>query len=205
MKKYDSLVIFDNNYVEVNGETCKSIMGKHCVWIPLLEAKVILSFQGHIESTEWMRGKRSQEIKNRCLNPLPGFTMESLYSIANEFRILHLLSEQRMSPSPREYLYIKSVKSKIFTDEWYTDPKGMFGYVVQDAKKLPLGRYDFSKFKSMFIDTERIKANPGALGDLERKAGNLINNYIVDVRRTMEHMMQVNEELDITKLLKEMK
>lgn len=216
MKIYNDLVIYDD-YVVLDGNTYDSVMGKHCIYIPEIETKIVLSFQGHIESTEWELGKRIREIKNGTLNPLPGFTVESLYSIVNEYRIFHLLSEKKMSPTPRQYVYIKDVQSKIFTSHWYrennvwtiknegtwySDKKGMYGYVIDDANRLEPGQYNFDKFKTLFIDTGRIKANPGALGDLEKKDGNMINNYLIDVRRSLFAMMQLQEELNIDILLK---
>ena len=218
-----SLKIFNTadiniGHVEIDGKLYESILGKHCAWVPTLQAKIILSLQGYIESTEWALGKKSKQVRELSLNNInPGFTMESLYSIANEYRMLQLFAEHKMSPRPTNLLFIRTVISKIFTSSWhwdnkkdwviavegekYVDKKGMFGYLIPDATKLPKGQYNFQKFKEVFLDTGRIKANPGALGDLEKKAGNLINDYLVDVRRTMEHMMQVNEELNIDKML----
>lgn len=202
VKLFDELIIYDN-YVRVDGKPFESILGKHCCWIPILELKIVLSFQGCIESTAWERGRKAKEIRQQNLNlDNPGFTLESLYSIANETRILTILAEQKMSPFPKGYAYFKTAMSTIFTKELYTDKKGMFGYYVQDANKLKSGQYSFDKFKELFIDTGRIKANPGAIGDLAKKQGNLVNGYLVDVRRTMEYMMQFNGELNIDPLLR---
>ncbi|MFA5024998.1 MAG: hypothetical protein WC503_00625 [Candidatus Shapirobacteria bacterium] len=202
VKLFDELIIHDN-YVRIDGKPLESILGKHCVWVAALELKIILSFQGYIESTAWQRGRKAKEIRELNLNAdTPGFTMESLYSIANETRILQILAEKNMSPSSRGYAYFKTAMSTIFTKELYTDKKGMFGYYIQDANKLSRGQYNFEKFKEGFLDTGRIKANSGAIGDLGKKAGNLVNGYLVDVRRTREYMMQFNGQLDIDPLLR---
>jgi len=200
VKVFDELIISED-HSRVDGKPFESTLGKHCVWIPSLEMKVILSFNGYIESTRWAAGRKAKEIRDKTINPGPGFTMESLYSIANEIRLLQLLAQHNMSPEPKNYFYFKTSTSKIFTSELYEDKKGIFGYYVQNANSLPPGRYNFDKFKKLFLDTGRIKANPGAIGDLAKKDGNLVNGYLVDVRRTMEYMMQVNEELNINILL----
>lgn len=201
MKLYNELVIEDQ-HVLVDGIKYTSILAKHCVWIPDIETKVILSFQGHIESTAWIRGKKSENIKNRCLNPSPGFTLDSLYSVVNEFEILRLLSSHKMSPKPKQLVYFSTAKSKIFTDDWYTDNKGMFGYEIEDANKIEPGQYSFDNFQTLFLNTRKIETNPGAIGDLEKKEGNLVNGHLVDVRRTMEYMMQIRKVLNIDELLK---
>jgi hypothetical protein len=202
VKLFDELIIHDK-YVRVDGKPFESVLGKHCVWVAALELKIVLSFQGYIESTAWERGRKAKEIRELNLNAdTPGFRLESLYSIANETRILQILSEKNMSPSPRGYAYFKTAMSTIFTKELYTDKKGMFGYYVQDANKLNYGQYSFDEFKKEFLDTGRIKANPGAIGDLGKKQGNLINGFLVDVRRTCEWMMQFNGQLDIDPLLR---
>lgn len=201
VKLFDELII-KSDHVRVDGKPFDFVLGKHCAWIPALEMKVILSFQGHIESTAWDRGRKAKEIRNMSLNLNPGFTMESLYSIANEVRILQLLAEHKMSPDPKGYFYFKTATSRIFTQELYEDKKGMFGYFVKDANKLPPGKYTFAKFKELFLDSGKIRANAGAIGDLEKKQGNLINMYLVDIRRTMSFMMQVSEELNINELLR---
>jgi hypothetical protein len=192
---YPDHVILDNNYKD-------SILGKHCIWIPSIEAKIILSFQGCIESTAWPRGKNADKIRMSCLNESPDFLFNSLISIVNEVEIIRKLSYCNMSPPVIGYFHIKNVISKIFTRNWYSDDKGMYGYFVKNANKLPPGQYNFEKFKSLFLDTGIIKANPGAIGDLERKEGNLVNGYLVDVRRTREYCMQLNGDIDLTELEK---
>ena len=142
VKLFDELIIHDK-YVRIDGKPFESVLGKHCVWVATLELKIVLSFQGCIESTAWERGRKAKEIRELNLNAnTPGFTMESLYSIANEVRILQILAEKNMSPSPKGYAYFKTAMSTIFTKELYTDKKGIFGYFVQDANKLIKGQYN---------------------------------------------------------------
>jgi len=61
---------------------------------------------------------------------------------------------------------------------------------MKDALKLPRGCWDYDIFVEKFIDTGIIEASPGALGDL-KKDDNVVNGYLVDIRRTTWDMIRL--------------
>jgi 2-polyprenyl-3-methyl-5-hydroxy-6-metoxy-1,4-benzoquinol methylase len=186
MKIYNKLEIKENNVI-LDGSKYPAVVSKHSVWIPDLEAKIILSLNGLIESVRWQFGRNKEKIETHSFYCENNFSTEALRSIINEYTIFDILGD--MSPKPKDFIYIKTVISDIFYPN-YADPFGMYGFFIEDAMKLSPGNYSFERFRNDFIKTGKIIASPGALGDLEKKAGNLINGYLVDVRRTIWDMMQ---------------
>jgi hypothetical protein len=189
MKIYNELKLLSDKQAVLDDIKYDAVLGKHCLWIPSIQVKFILSLNGKIESVEWYLGRNIEQINNRKFGTEePGFCKESIDSINNEWIILHELSLRQMAPPVREFVYVKNFISDIYYKR-YCDSTGLYGYEFSDASKLPKGKYSYDRFKREFIDTGHIKASPGALGDLEKKEGNAVNGYLVDVRRTIWDMM----------------
>lgn len=185
-------------YVYLDDKGYGVLPGKHCLYLPEQEAKIVLSFNGGIDSHAWMRGSKAEQINNFTFNEdHKGFSPESINSLKTEWAILKLLSEHGMTPPPSSFFFIKNFISDIFTSTMHCDPIGVYGYFVKNAEYLPAGSYSFDKFKYLFLDTKMITASPGAIGDLEKKEGNLVNGYLVDVRRSLHDMMQVNVDVPV--------
>jgi SAM-dependent methyltransferase len=191
MKIYNKLIFENkNNFVILDNQKYEIVKGKHCLWIPALESKFILSFNGNIDSFFWKEGQNKRNIEMQSVNN-GGFTDESIKSITAEYEIFKMLNKYKMSPKPLNFLYVKNFINDIFTSALYCDAGGIYGYQIPNATRLTPGKYTFKKFKELFLDTGKIIASPGAIGDLEKKEGNLINGYLVDVRRSLFDMMEV--------------
>jgi len=182
--------ILDEHTIFLDGISYKCTIGKHCVWIPDLEIKISWAFNGKIESyRDWEKGRNAKEIMNQSFGN--GFwDEESLISIQNEYNIFGLLSKYKMSPPVDGYIYIKNIQSS-FCRYRHNDPIGIIGYKIRDANKLPKGRWSFDEFLEKFIDTGIISASLGAAGDL-KKDNNVVNGFLIDVRRTIWDMMKLN-------------
>lgn len=199
MKIYNNAIIKDKTII-LDGEEFEYVMGKHCIWIPAIETKLILSFHGGIARDGW--AKKPDFSFN---TGLPGYTAYSrwesvsLHSISTEMIILLKLAAQQMAPQVNDVVFVKNVNSKLFTSAYHCDSQGWYGYQVKNANKLKPGKYSFEKFKELFLDTGKIIASEGAIGDLAKKEGNLVNGYLVDVRRSLFDMMKINHSqlLDI--------
>jgi len=191
-KTYKLLEVMNGNVV-LDGKKYNAIKGKHAIYIPDISTKFILSFNGKIESYTWMKGRNKEEIENFTFNDKSGgFDEESLKSILNEFQMFEMLSTTKKTPKVEGLVFVETVISDFFPNTLHADPVGMYGYIVQDAKKLVQGFWNYNGFLADFITTNKINASPGALGDL-KKGDNTVNGYLVDLRRTFWDCMTVVE------------
>ena len=68
MKTFDELVVNDHE-VTLDGERCKAVFGKHCIWLPDRGMKIIWSYQGRIESfKDWDKGKNRASVIDGSFN-----------------------------------------------------------------------------------------------------------------------------------------
>jgi hypothetical protein len=67
---------------------------------------------------------------------------------------------------------------------WHADPLGCWGYEMADAERLPPGRFSLERMRAL-----PIAGSDGAWGDVE-KPGNIVNGYLVDVRRSAWDMLR---------------
>jgi hypothetical protein len=188
---YNSAEISGSNII-IDGITYGCIVGKHCIWIPELEIKIPWVFNGKIESIlHWERGRNAEQLKNQTFNDnTSGWDELTLISIQNEYNIFELLAEKDMSPKPYGYVYIKTITSDFLRGAKHTDPMGCIGFYIKNANKLPPGKYNSDRFIREYIQGGWITCSDGAIGDL-RKDGNVINGYLIDIRRTIWDMMRL--------------
>ena len=197
---YDKIVIKgDKAHFESDEYYVKK--GKHSLWIPELEMKIPWSLNGKITSfRDWKKGKDVESITNYTFGNIK-WEVESLQSIMNEYTIFKEFEKVKFSPPMNGIFHIKTCISDFYGKEMYEDRIGLYGYYMEDANKLPKGKYTFEKFVKKFFDrmtfsewtqkrTDRGKGIfGGALGDL-RKIENTINGYLIDVRRSMFDMLK---------------
>lgn len=189
---YESVVV-DREFqtVKLRGVEASAKFGKHCIWVPELGVKLIWSYWGRIESyRDWDKGRNKEAILKGTFNEgVVGFDSESLKSIADEWKIMQLLSYKKMAPPVGKLFYIRKVVSSWPTGTVNCDPIGMYGYEVQDATTLPEGKWSFDKMMELFTE-QKVRATNGAKGDF-KKADNVVNGYLVDVRRTIWDMIGI--------------
>lgn len=202
LKKVYELGQLEDNKIFLDEKWYKVKIGKHCIYIPELEAKIIWSFNGKIEAyKDWDKGRNAESIRNGTFcSSYYGFDQKALESVANEYLLMELLSNTRMSPPVDGVFYIKNFISKYPYGDYWCDPLGRYGYFVKDAGGLEHGNYNIDKFKDL-----PIIISEGAVGDLEKKKGNFVNGYLVDVRRTIWDMMQLSDAEKIYSLSQEIK
>ncbi len=135
------------------------IMGRHAAWIPELGLKVPFQFGGRV--TKYGKAE-------------PSYPASTL---VHELHILEALAAEQMAPPIGELVFIETLVSN-HPGGWHADPSGAWAYEMADASTLPPGRFDLDRMRAMPIE-----GSPNAWGDVE-KPGNVVNGYLVDVRRS---------------------
>lgn len=186
--------ILNDRHIIIDSIEYDVTQGKHCLWIPKLEIKIPWVFNGKIEARfHWERGVHADELRRGVFNDdKQGWDSVTIRSIEMEYLLFDLISHEHMAPNVDGFVYIKNMISKYVKGEMHCDPIGAIGFYIDDANKLAPGDYTFNKFKWEFTDSYRIIASKGALGDLQ-KDGNVVNGYLIDIRRTIWDMMSLPE------------
>ena len=209
IKKIYNEAVIQGNGITIDGKYFSIIKGKHSIWIPEPEMKIPWSWNGKITSfRDWEKGKDAEEIKNRTFNADNRYwDRESLQSIMNEYLIFKKMSELLLAPSIEGMFYIKNITSDFIPGTLTNDSKGIYGYYMKDAYKIEGGgHYTFSEPANSYgyyADaslpdrfTNHIEPlldiSDGAKGDM-LKEDNVINGYIIDIRRSMFDMMQLKD------------
>jgi ubiquinone/menaquinone biosynthesis C-methylase UbiE len=170
-------------------------VGKHCIWIPELGMKIIWSHTGKIEAfKDWDKGRNYEKLLSGhfapgVLIPGEGWEESTLRSIVNEYEIMVILAGHNMAPIIGEKFHIKK-----FVSDWpygvsFCDVRGRYGYEMLDANSLPKGSFEKGALKQIFGDN--LEISDGAIGDVY-KEDNIVNGYLIDIRRTIWDMMQLN-------------
>jgi predicted RNA methylase len=199
-KIFDNLTIRGNCAILDDSEFA-IIKGKHSIWIPEKEMKIPWAYNGKITP---FSSTIDDEILSRNWNSDNRYwENESLRSICNEFLIFRELNERNLTVGIRGIFFIKNVISNFMGDFEICDSKGMYGYFMEDANRenskghfrfdeLPnkRGYYDVDYLPRRFerLIEPKLNISNGAKGDL-RKSENIINGFLIDIRRSMFDMM----------------
>lgn len=143
-----------------------AVVGRHAIWIPSLGLKIPFSFGGRL--TKHGRAE-------------PGH--DPAETIPHELAILRALAARKMAPPIGELVRIETLISN-HRGAWHADPCGAWGYEMDNALDLAPGAWSLEEMRRL-----PIVGSDGAWGDVE-KPGNVINGYLVDVRRTAWDMLQ---------------
>jgi len=182
----------DGGYIVLDNYGYNVVIGKHAVWIPDLEVKIIWSHCGRIESfKDWQKGQNAESIIDGSFAPRDGWVEESLLSVVNEREIMLRLFQHGAAPPVGELVYIKQFISCYPYGVEFCDVRGRYGYEVGDAMKLTDGKFRKGVMKKVF--GEELEMSKGAIGDLY-KGDNTVNGYLVDIRRTLWDMMHLKTD-----------
>lgn len=199
MRQYESAELFEDcgrYYLLLEGHTYDAIVGKHCVWVPEAELKIIWTHCGRVESfRDWEKGRNRNDMIGGTFPPRIGYNSESKRSIINEYAIMTKLAESRLAPPIGKMVYIRQFTSRYPYGVEFCDVRGRYGYVMADATALPEGKFKKGSMREVFGDS--LVASDDAIGDLY-KPSNMVNGYLVDVRRTIWDMIEwrdVNHEI----------
>jgi hypothetical protein len=144
------------------------VAGRHALWCPREQIKVPFQFGGLV--TKYRHAEAGY---------LPSET------IPNELAIMRALAAERMAPPIGEIVRVETLISN-HPGAWHADPLGAWGYEMGDATKLPPGRFSIERMKALPIE-----GSPGAWNDiLVADRANIINGYLVDVRRSAFDMLR---------------
>lgn len=155
-----ALLIHDNTPLSV---IAQGVMGKHALWLPELGVKVPFQFGGKIQKYK-----------------APTEPAYSLDTIAEEVAMLRWLASWGAAPPLKRYVFFGTVISE-HPGGWWADPLGAYGYEIEDAATLPLGKFDIG----VLCDSGFITGSAGALTDLLiQERTNIVNGYLIDVRRS---------------------
>lgn len=189
---YDCIKIYTKvKKVDIDGKEYNCKIGKHSIWIPQKELKLTWSYNGKIESyLAFNMSHNKEKLVNQSFNGNVFWDTESLKSIINEYMILRLLSKSKMTTEIGAQIYIRTVMyDHMNNDSMHCDCSGMLGYYMEDAEKQSeKGKFNIEDFKDMFLNLGIMNASAGAIGDLTKR-DNVINGYLIDIRRTLWDMM----------------
>jgi hypothetical protein len=178
--------------IVIEGKAHRVIRGKHALYIPALQMKIVWSYSGKIESlVDWEKGRNAEKILNQTFNDgVIGFDQESMESILNEFTMLNELARLNLGPAVRGVFYIKNMIADNIHGAAHCDSMGCYGFFIDDASKLDTrGEYSYERFNELMVESGKVRASETALGDV-KKPDNIVNGYLIDVRRTLFDMMQ---------------
>jgi hypothetical protein len=143
-----------------------AVIGRHAIWLPEMQLKIPFQFSGQI--TKYQHTERGYR---------PADT------IPHELAILRALAAERMAPPVDEVVFIETLISE-HPGAWHADPLGAWAYRMADANLLPPGRFSIERMRQL-----PIAGSNGAWGDVA-KPGNVVNGYLVDVRRSAWDMLR---------------
>lgn len=208
-------ILKENKIVIEDSISYDVVLGKHCIWIPALNIKLIWSWRGRIESRyDWERGRNADKLlSGRFGSDYRGFELLSLDSILNEVTIMKILAKENMAPPIGEIIYIENFISDYPYGVEQCDCTGIYGYEILDATELAPGSFSEDKFKKEFVNTKKIMLSAGAYNDIfVEERNNIVNGYLIDVRRTIWDMMRaakteekITPHLDRDKLKEQIK
>lgn len=141
-------------------------VGRHALWFPSEQVKFPFQWGGRI--TKYAHAEAAYPVRE---------------TLPHELAILRALAAEGMAPPVRDIVYAETIISD-HPGAWHADPCGAWGYEVADVERLPLGRFDIDRMRAL-----PIAGSEGAWGDV-KKPGNVVNGYLVDVRRTAWDMLQ---------------
>ncbi|HEX4460416.1 MAG TPA: hypothetical protein VIA18_20705 [Polyangia bacterium] len=145
------------------------VAGRHSIWAPELGINgVKVPFQWGGRITKYKHDEPSHDV----VDTLP-----------HELAILRALAAERMAPPIGDLVRVDTLISE-HRGAWHADPCGAWGYEMADATTLPPGRFSLERMREL-----PIAGSAGALGDVG-KPGNVINGYLVDVRRSAWDMLR---------------
>lgn len=142
------------------------VCGRHSIWAPGLGVKLPFSWGGQL--TKYGKSE-------------PGYHPED--TLPHELSILRALAEEGMAPPVGSLVYVETLISE-HRGAWHADPTGCWGYEMWDANSLPPGRFSIDRMRAL-----PISGSEGAWGDVV-KPGNVVNGYLVDVRRSAWDMLR---------------
>jgi hypothetical protein len=142
------------------------VVGRHALWAPALELKVPFQWGGRI--AKYGHADASSD---------------PLETLPHELAILRELAHEGMAPPIGELVHIETLISE-HPGAWHADPCGAWGYEMADATKLPTGCFSLERMRAL-----PIAGSAGAWGDIG-KPDNVVNGYLVDVRRSARDMLR---------------
>ena len=210
IKKIYNEVIIEGNGITIDGEFFSIVKGKHSIWIPKPEMKIPWSYNGKITSfRDWDKGEQAKEIQDKTFNDNNRYwDKRSLQSIMNEYLIFKGLAELVLAPPIKGMFYVKNMVSDFYPGTTVCDSKGVFGYYMRNAYGInETGHYTFTEkpsnygyYSSDIPLPDRftnhilplLNISDSAKGDM-RKEDNVIDGYIIEMRRSLYDMMTLKD------------
>ena len=192
MKVIKKAEIINNTTIKINDVKYGLITGKHSFYVPDFGLKITNSHNGKIEpSNDWKLGKNEKEITSGEFNAGNDFDFESKKSLISEYLIMKELSEKNIAPEIGDTVFVENFISVFPYGYKRCDSIGRYGYMMKDANKaIPVER-DISAITKAIRSNKKITIpSQRTIGDVA-KGDNIVNGYLVDIRRTIWDMMSL--------------
>lgn len=181
----------------------KAMRGKHSIWIPDLQMKFPFQYNGVvIEYKDVKLGQHWSKIINGTWGTEKNSRRNSFFNIIEEYVMFDLLFKKRYSPNVCNFFFIKQITSEFPWGKKNIDSKGILGFFMVDANNYPHKTFSKEQFEIDFIKTGILKVSASALTDITMATrNNLVNNYIVDLRRSYQDAVHLGNEKDLKTVL----
>lgn len=196
MKVYDTLDLTD----PLSG----AVIGKHAVWLPPHDRRSLYGIK-----IPFQFGGRVQKYRH------PNEASYDLGTLGTEYTLLMWLALQSCAAPLGDWVYYKTVISE-HLGTWWADPLGAYGWEMADATRMRVPGKAADPVLRAMRSAGDVIGSAGAWGDLMHPdRGNILNNYIIDVRRsgfdclklgasTVKHDVPIYEE-DTAALLSDLR
>lgn len=187
--------IKDSDNVIVDGVVCKSIRGKHSIWIPELNMKFPFHWNGHfVEYKDAPKGQHWNRIIQSKFGTEDTALADSLFSVAQEYCILNEFYSMGYSPKVDGFFYIKNLITDFRYGADHCDAQGAYGFFMDDATKLRQKEFDKDAFIKDFIESGFLQCSDSALNDLcLEERNNHVNGYVIDIRRSVQDAIHLRD------------
>lgn len=163
-----------------------AIVGRHAVWIP--------GENGWGIKVPFQWGGRVQKYRH------PDEGRYGLETLDEERALLAYLHHRGTAPEIGERVYFRDVISEHPGCRW-VDPCGAYGYRMRDARRLPPGPVTADVVARLRAE-RRVVGSDGAWSDLlVPERGNILNGYVIDIRRSGFDMLRLAGDLDPAMIL----
>jgi hypothetical protein len=191
--------ILNDATILIDGDKYDLVIGKHSFYVLgyyEFGLKITNSHNGKIEPyTDWQYGFNKEEIQSGNFNIFDtgiDWGFESKKSLVSEYMIMKHLAKNHMAPEIGDTFYIENFISDYPYGYKRCDSIGRYGYMMKDANKaIPVERDTIDILEAIRGIKKIVIPSERTIGDFKKK-DNLVNGYLIDIRRTIWDMVSLD-------------